>query len=94
MPAAARFGDMSAGHCYYPRPNCQGSPNVFINGLAAHRIGDRWPLHTCNSSSHDGVLAQGSPNVFINGMALGRIGDMISCGDIVAQGSPNVFING
>jgi len=87
MPAACRLGDTSAGHCFFPRPNDQGSPNVFINGIAAHRVGDHWPVH-------DGVLAQGSPNVFVNGVALGRIGDAISCGDTVAQGSPNVFVNG
>ena len=94
MPAATRLGDMSAGHCFPARPNAQGSPNVFINGIAAHRVGDYWPAHTCSIVTHDGVLAQGSPNVFINGVAIGRIGDQISCGDIVAQGSPNVFING
>lgn len=94
MPAACRLGDMSAGHCFFPRPNDQGSPNVFINGIAAHRVGDHWPVHVCGKQSHDGVLAQGSPNVFVNGVALGRIGDAISCGDTVAQGSPNVFANG
>ena len=93
MPAAVRLGDMSAGHCFYPRPNDQGSPNVFINGVAAHRVGDHWPIHTCRDDSHDGVMAQGSPNVFINGVAAARVGDQISCGDITAQGSPNVFIN-
>lgn len=94
MPAAARLGDMSAGHCFEPRPNDQGSPNVFINGIAAHRVGDHWIAHTCGLITHDGVLAQGSPNIFVNGVALGRVGDQISCGDVIAQGSANVFANG
>ena len=93
MPAAVRLGDMSAGHCFGARPNDQASPNVFINGKGAHRVGDHWPTHCCGPVCHDGVLAQGSPNVFINGKAQGRIGDQISCGDILAQGSPNVFVN-
>lgn len=95
MPVACRLGDMSAGHDgYNPRPNVGGSPNVFINGIPAHRVGDLWPTHNNPFAPHEGVLAQGSPNVFVNGMPLGRVGDKISCGDTVAQGSPNVFVNG
>ena len=93
MPAAVRLGDRSAGHCFESRPNIQGSPNVFINGKAAHRIGDKWPVHRCKKLAHPSVTAQGSPNVFINGKAMARIGDRLDCGDVCAQGSPNVFIN-
>jgi len=94
MAGAVRVGDMSAGHCFFPRPCIGGSPNVFINGKAAHRVGDSWPLHRCHKhKSHDSVMAQGSPNVFVNGKALARVGDMMSCTDIAAQGSSNVFIN-
>lgn len=93
MTAAARLGDMSAGHCFFPRPNIQGSPNVFINGLAAHTVGMAWPVHVCGKSFHPSATAQGSPNVFVNGVALARVGDMLSCGDIIASGSPNVFVN-
>lgn len=93
MPAACRLGDMSAGHCFEARPNDQGSPNVFINGKAAHRVGDHWPTHSCFPASHDSNTSQGSPNVFINGKAAARVGDQLNCGDIIAQGSPNVIIN-
>ena len=93
MAGAARIGDMSAGHCYFPRPNVGGSPNVFINGKAAHRVGDAWPMHKCKKHKHTSVTAQGSPNVFVNGIALARVGDMLSCTDIIAQGSSNVFVN-
>lgn len=44
----------------------EGSPNVFINGTPAHRLGDSCtmliPPDCCS-----GVAASGSPNVFING---------------------------
>lgn len=108
MPAACRLGDMSTGHSqgdhtWPPRANDQGSPNVYINGIPAHRVGDHWVAHTCIKvpsknheyapDTHEGVLSQGSPTVFVNGQPLGRVGDAISCGDHVATGSPNVFIN-
>ena len=49
MPAAIRFGDICKGHGdWSPRPNDEGSPDVIINGLGAHRIDDHWMTH-CNS---------------------------------------------
>jgi len=93
MPAAVRLGDNSAGHCFPPRPNLSGSGNVFINGIAAHRVGDSWAVHSCGNSAHGGAQSQGSPNIFVNGQALARVGDQISCGDICAQGSANVNAN-
>lgn len=87
--AAARKGDKCTGHAGAPpRPNDQGSPDVFINGLAAHRKGDHWILH----KDHDSILAQGSPTCFINGKNQGRVGDPVACGSKVATGSPNVFV--
>jgi len=97
MPKAVRFGDISCGHgCWPPRPNDQASPDVFINGLGAHRVGDHWEPHTCPPipETHDGQAAAGSPNVFVNGRALCRVGDPVTCGDTMCQGSPNVFVNG
>lgn len=91
MPAATRLGDISSGHdCFPGRPNIEASGDVFINGLGAHREGDSWAVHSCETA-HDGVLTSGSPTVYVNGRPLGRIGDPISCGDVVAQGSPTVF---
>ncbi|MEM4618919.1 MAG: hypothetical protein QW607_01765 [Desulfurococcaceae archaeon] len=41
-----RLGDMSCGHaCFPPRPNIEASPNVFVNGRGAHRLGDAWDIH-------------------------------------------------
>ncbi|UQI40969.1 PAAR domain-containing protein [Vreelandella venusta] len=91
MPAAARLADMCTGHgSCKPRPAISGSPNVFINGQAAHRVGDAWAKHC----SHSGVLAAGSSSVFVNGMPKGRVGDPVSCGSLVATGSSNVFVGG
>ena len=95
MPAAVRRTDVCTGHgCYGPRPAVQGSPNVFTNNLAQHRLADMWAVHCCGIPCHNGVAAAGSPNVFVNGRAAERIGDPVNCGSSMATGSPNVFING
>lgn len=93
MPAVARLNDLCTGHGgYNPRPNVQGSPNVFVNFLPVHRQSDKWGVH-CSRSCHTSALAQGSPNVWVNGLQIGRIGDPVACGSVVAEGSPNVFAN-
>lgn len=93
MPGAARLGDTSTGHGSFPPMAAdQGSPNVLINGIPAHRQGDHWAGHSNGKSWHDGVLLGGSSTVLINGRPAGRIGDAISCGDTVATGSGNVII--
>ena len=93
MPAASRIGDQCTGHdCFPPRINDSGSDNVFINSIGAHRVGDHWVEHSCDSNTHDSVLATGSSTVFVNGLPAARIGDLIECGSAVSQGSPNVFI--
>jgi len=95
MPAATRQGDVCSGHGGYPpRTATGGSSNVFINGLAAHRVGDSWAVHCQGNSCHPGTLAAGSGTVFVNGQPLGRIADAIDCGSVVAQGSENVFAGG
>lgn len=97
MPAVSRLGDQCTGHgCWPPRPSTGASPNVFVNGIAAHRQGDAWAAHTCPTipETHDSVLAAGSATVFVNGKQLARIGDPVVCGSSVAQGSANVFAGG
>jgi uncharacterized Zn-binding protein involved in type VI secretion len=101
--AACRLGDISSGHYPWPpRVNDTASPNVFVNGLGWHRLGDHWITHCCPSppppappaQCHDAYLIHGAPGVFINGMEAGRIGDLISCAphdEFVDSGSPNVF---
>lgn len=100
MPAVARVGDICTGHeCFPPRACAAGSPNVYVNSRAAHRVGDAWNIHTCTDpgtphGSHDSVLGSGSGSVYVNGKALGRIGDSVACGSSVATGSGDVFAGG
>lgn len=96
MPAQTRVGDNDTGHdACPPRPLAEGSPDVFINGIPAGRVGDAYAPHGCPvHAPHSGVIASGSGTVFINGQAAGRIGDPVSCGGSVAEGSSNVIIGG
>lgn len=91
MAAVARLGDYCTGHgCWPPRQGINASPNVRVNGIPVHRVGDGWLIHCCpNDGCHAGVVAAGSGSVFINGRPAARIGDAISCGSLIAMGSPN-----
>ena len=92
MPAATRIGDVCTGHDgFKPRSNDEGSPDTFVNGLNAHRVGDHWQEHCDSSSCHDSTCGTGSSTVFINGFPSARIGDMVVCGSAIAQGSHNTF---
>lgn len=87
-----RLGDLSCGHdCFPPRPNDEGSPNVFVNSKPVHRVGDHWVTHCCGPKCHDGTASSGSGSVYVNGKPICRVGDAISCGDTMCEGSPNVF---
>lgn len=105
MPSATRIGDGTVGTCDIKEPCCAhgragnngtGSPNVTINGIAAHRLGDTGPCNCPHGGTFESTSA--SPNVTINGIPLTRIGDTTTCmacgmtGSHVA-GSPNVTIN-
>jgi uncharacterized Zn-binding protein involved in type VI secretion len=96
MPAVTRLGDSGTGHgCYPPRPNVQGSPDVFVNGIACHRQGDAWVPHGCGvCTPHGGSTAAGSGTVYVNGQQIARIGDPVDCGSAIAQGSTDVFAGG
>lgn len=104
MPAATRINDTETGVCNLglsgdPQTrngtNSTGSSDVFINGVAAHRVDDTGP---CNCP-HSGTFksSSGSLTVLINGKAATRIGDTTTCekcnqsGSHVS-GSSNVFI--
>jgi uncharacterized Zn-binding protein involved in type VI secretion len=74
MPGIVRkTQDHHTGHAS-PSPNgfhqtsyAEGSPNTFVNGTAAVRIGDK-------TGCGDPATA-GSSNIFINGIAVHRLGD-------------------
>jgi len=94
MPPSVRLGDVCTGHgCYGSRSNDQGSPDVIVNGLPKHRVGDHWVTHCCGPACHDSTQASGSPDVITNGSAAARVGDDIACGSSNQQGSPDVIIN-
>lgn len=96
MSKATRLGDLNTGHdACAPVTLVTASPNVFINGKAAGRVGDSYSSHGCVAHpNHSGTISAGSGTVFINGRAAGRVGDAVSCGGTVAQGSSDVFIGG
>ena len=97
MKGCTYLGALSTGHiCYPPTPLAAASPNVFVNLIAAGRVGDLFTPHACPCSSCPPPhkvrpISQGPVNVYFNFRPPGRIGDMIGCGDTIAQGSFNVF---
>lgn len=94
MAMTVRLGDICSGHgCFPPRPNAQGSPNVYCNGRPVHRVTDAWAVHCC-VTCHPSVLAAGSPTVFANGLSVGRVGDPVACGSTCATGSSDTFTGG
>jgi uncharacterized Zn-binding protein involved in type VI secretion len=99
MLPVARIGDTVR----VEHPNCQpittcltGSFNVFINGLAAHRLGDLNATHLIRVGRscipHQTALVTGSTSVFVNGLPLGKVGSVYPCGAKVITGSFNVFV--
>ena len=93
MPAATRIGDADVAHCS-GMVRAQGSPDVFVNGIAWSRQGDLNTTHLLPGSpcpAHTAPITTGSSTVFVNGKGAGRIGDAITSCTAVAAGSPNVF---
>lgn len=96
MPAATRIGDADVTHCSTPL-RAEGSPDVFVNGIAWSRQGDNNNTHLLPGApcpSHAAPISIGSTSVFVNGKGAGRIGDAISGCTSVAEGSSNVFAGG
>ena len=104
MPAAVRITDGTTGVCEIGSKCCphsrngscsDGSANVIINGLSAHRFGDSG---SCNCAHGGSFTTQdGASSVIINSLPAARLGDATVCqgcgqqGRII-DGSPNVFI--
>lgn len=75
-------------------PAAQGSPDVFIDGRAALRIGDPG-VHSSCCGSNTWVTAEGSKKILINDIPAVRLGDATThCGGTgkMIEGSPTVFI--
>jgi uncharacterized Zn-binding protein involved in type VI secretion len=96
MPAVTRVGDADVAHCG-PMNRDDGSPDVFVNGIALSREGDNNTGHLLPGApcpTHAAPIATGSSTVKVNTKGAGRIGDGISGCTKVAEGSPNVFAGG
>jgi uncharacterized Zn-binding protein involved in type VI secretion len=98
MAAATRIGDDDVPHCS-AMVRAQGSPNVFVNGRAWSRQGDKNTVHLRppedpECEPHSAAISIGSTSVFVNGKGAGRVGDSISGCTQVASGSSNVFAGG
>ena len=98
MPAATRIGDADVSHCS-GMTRAQGSPDVFVNGIAWSRQGDVNTTHLLPPNippcpSHAAGIASGSSTVKVNTKGAGRIGDGITGCTSVAAGSSNVFAGG
>ncbi|HIJ12054.1 TPA: PaaR repeat-containing protein, partial [Candidatus Woesearchaeota archaeon] len=89
-----RKGDLCTGHdCWPPRPNNQGSPDVFTNDIPQHRITDSWSSHCCGPPCHGANTIEGSPDVFVNDLKMARKTDDVSCGSKCGTHSPDVWAN-
>ena len=98
MPAVTRIGDADVAHCS-GMTRAQGSPDVFVNGIAWSRQGDVNTTHLLPPNippcpSHAAGIASGSSTVKVNTKGAGRIGDSITGCTSVAAGSSNVFAGG
>lgn len=97
MPGGARKGDLAKGHgCFPDSPVIEGSPDVFINGLAAARLGDTVEAHGCtcgkDCGTHSRIISEGSATVFINGRPAATVSHGINCGGVIISGSGDVII--
>ncbi len=105
MPGAARLGDLASvpndAHgcpaCPHPGtgPVVTGSPDVFINSLAAARQDDLG-VHAICCGPNTFTCAKGSPDVYVNSKPLMRNTDKTThCGGNgnLKQGSPDVLID-
>jgi len=85
MPLAGRVGDQAKNGADQG-PGKKGSPDVFINGHAALRVGD---------PGKEWTAKKGSRGVLINGVPAHRVGDDTThhsgTGQLV-EGSPDVFV--
>lgn len=94
MRPVSRMGDPGLVHCS-PYVIATGSPNVFINGLPAARVGDVSSVHLMPAGDkcvpHVAPIVTGSPTVFVNGLPMARVGDYLGTCTVIISGSPTVF---
>ena len=98
MPKACRTTDSISVHECGTVPTANSSSaDVFIEGLAAHRVTDTNTSHPSvpapDCTLHVTTLSSGSPDVFVNGLALARVGDAYGCGITLTSGASTVSAN-
>ena len=104
LKGMSRIGDITTGDgCYpptigtvppppIPPATTPAPPNVFVNGIPAHKQGDVMLPQVCGGVPRTDVAGVGSLTVRINGVSAMRIGDPLVPGGKFAEGSHNVFI--
>lgn len=88
MGNAAKVGDIGTDHDGFPPTKIlSGSPDVFIDGIPAARVGDPLEPHDKpNTPEHPRAIAEGSATVFVNGKPLAFTGKNVSCGGVIIGG--------
>lgn len=100
FPALYAPSDVTTGHGCFPPvgylpPPVGASPNVIINGLNSHRVGDVTNPHTCSGADiHSDVISTGDPTVLVNGRPIAIIGLSIlsPAGVVAGYGAVNVLV--
>lgn len=90
---AVKVGDIGTEHDgFHPTKVTAGSPDVFIDGMPAARVGDPLEPHDKpKHPKHARAIASGSSTVFINGKPAALTGGSISCGGVtIGSGTVNI----
>ena len=93
---AVKVGDIGTEHDGYPETKVtEGSPDVFIDGKPAARVGDPLEPHDKpGAPEHGRVIISGSSSVFINGRPAALTNGEISCGGVtIGSGTVNIGSN-
>ncbi|MGU5845729.1 type VI secretion system PAAR protein [Aeromonas hydrophila] len=90
---AAKVGNIGTDHDgFHPTEITAGSPDVFIDGIPAARVGDPLAPHDKpNHPPHPRKIASGSSTVFVNGKPLAITGGEVDCGGVII-GSGTVIV--
>ena len=90
---AAKVGNIGTDHeGFHPTPITAGSPDVFIDGIPAARVGDPLAPHDKpNHPPHPRKIASGSSTVLVNGKPLAITGGAVDCGGVII-GSGTVIV--
>ncbi len=93
MRKAVKLGDIGTEHDGFPPTKViAGSPDVFIDGKPAARVGDPLEPHDKpKNPKHARAIATGSSTVFINGKPAALTGGRVDCGGVtIGTGTVNI----